>query len=222
MVNNEPPIRATSTDFKDPAVALELKNISKSFGSRDVLSKINISVDSGCLVVTGRNGSGKSTLLRIIAGLMQPTEGEVIFTSDGKILPSEMRKDLVGMVAPDLALYDELSALENLKFFAQVRGIHRSNEELKAILDDLGLRTRESDLVGAYSSGMKQRVKYAFSIMHDPPVLLLDEPSANLDKDGIEIVDGIIRKWRDRGIVVLATNEKSELGYGDQVLELGA
>lgn len=211
-----------STGFKAPAVALELKDISKSFGKRDVLSKINLSIDSGCLVITGRNGSGKSTLLKIIAGLIQPTEGEVVFTLDGNILPLEMRRDLVGMVAPDLALYDELSAIENLKFFARVRGIRRSDDELKALLDSLGLQSRESDLVGTYSSGMKQRIKYAFAVMHNPPVLLLDEPSTNLDEGGIEIVDGIIKKWRERGIVVLATNEKSELGYGDKILELGA
>lgn len=211
-----------STGFKAPAVALELKDISKSFGARDVLSKINLSIDSGCLVITGRNGSGKSTLLKIIARLIQPTEGEVVFTLDGNILPSDMRRDLVGMVAPDLSLYDELSAIENLKFFAEVRGIYRSDDEPKSLLDSLGLQTRENDLVGAYSSGMKQRIKYAFAVMHNPPVLLLDEPSANLDEGGIEIVDGIIKKWRERGIVVLATNEKSELGYGDKILELGA
>ncbi|MEN6370701.1 MAG: ABC transporter ATP-binding protein [Armatimonadota bacterium] len=221
-MNRKSPTSMASTGFKAPAVALELKDISKSFGKRDVLSKINLSIDSGCLVITGRNGSGKSTLLKIIAGLIQPTEGEVVFTLDGNILPLEMRRDLVGMVAPDLALYDELSAIENLKFFARVRGIRRSDDELKALLDSLGLQSRESDLVGTYSSGMKQRIKYAFAVMHNPPVLLLDEPSTNLDEGGIEIVDGIIKKWRERGIVVLATNEKSELGYGDKILELGA
>ncbi|MEN6520461.1 MAG: ABC transporter ATP-binding protein [Armatimonadota bacterium] len=221
-MNRKSPTSMASTGFKAPAVALELKDISKSFGARDVLSKINLSIDSGCLVITGRNGSGKSTLLKIIARLIQPTEGEVVFTLDGNILPSDMRRDLVGMVAPDLSLYDELSAIENLKFFAEVRGIYRSDDEPKSLLDSLGLQTRENDLVGAYSSGMKQRIKYAFAVMHNPPVLLLDEPSANLDEGGIEIVDGIIKKWRERGIVVLATNEKSELGYGDKILELGA
>lgn len=210
-----------SINSKLPAVALELKGVSKRFGAREVFQDISISVGSGCLVVSGRNGSGKSTLLKIIAGLMQPTEGEVVFTSSGEKLPLEIRRSIVGLVAPDLSLYDELSAIENLRFFARVRGIDRPENDLRAILADLGLKGREDDRLGAYSSGMKQRVKYAFAIMHTPPVLLLDEPSANLDKDGVEIVDGIIRRWKTGGIVVIATNEASELGYADRALELG-
>jgi len=211
-----------SINSKFTAVALELKGISKRFGARDVFQDINISIGSGCLVVSGRNGSGKSTLLKIIAGLIQPSEGEAVFTSSGEKLPSEIRRSIVGLVAPDISLYDELTAIENLKFFARVRGIGKHDDELRAILSGLGLKGREDDRLGAYSSGMKQRVKYAFAMMHSPPVLLLDEPSTNLDKDGIEIVDGIIRRWKAGGIVVIATNEASELGYGDRVLELGA
>jgi len=173
-------------------VSLELRDISKSFGSREVLSGINVLMDSGCLAVTGPNGSGKSTLLRIIAGLLAPTGGQVVLRSDGRPAPPELRRDLVGLVAPDLALYDELSAIENLRFFARVRGLRTADAELAASLEKLGLAGRENDRLGSYSSGMRQRVKCAFALLHDPPVLLLDEPSANLDETGAAALDSIV------------------------------
>lgn len=202
-------------------ISLELRDISKSFGARDIFSGINAKTGPGCLVVTGRNGSGKSTLLRIIAGLIAPTTGEVVLSLDGQQVPSERRRDVIGMVSPDLALYDELSALENLRFFARVRDICRTDDQLRSSLAQLGLEGREDDRIASYSSGMKQRVKYAFALMHQPPVLLFDEPSTNLDEEGIRAADSIITEHRRQGIVVLATNDQSELRYGDNVLELG-
>lgn len=181
-----------------------------------------MTVDPGCLVVTGHNGSGKSTLLGIIAGLVAPTSGEVVLRDGDRQIPSDARRQMVGMVAPDLALYDELSALENLRFFARVRGLKKTDGDLRASLSKLGLEGREDDRLGSYSSGMRQRVKYAFAIMHDPQVLLLDEPSSNLDEAGISAVDSVIRERRMGGVVVIATNDADELHYGDRVLELGA
>ncbi|MBI2842414.1 MAG: ABC transporter ATP-binding protein [Armatimonadetes bacterium] len=203
-------------------MSLELRQVSKSFGARQVFSGISASIESGCLAVTGHNGSGKSTLLRIIAGLLAPSSGQVVLTDGGRQSPVEQRRDLTGMVAPDLALYDELSAIENLRFFARVRGLKKTNDELRAPLVRLGLEGRENDRLGSYSSGMRQRVKYAFALMHNPAVLLLDEPSTNLDEAGIRAIGSIIEEQKRRGIVVLATNHPSELAYGDHVLELGA
>ncbi len=187
---------------------------------RDVICGVSLVLDSGRLVVTGRNGSGKSTLLRIIAGLVTPTAGEVVFTEDGAELSIDARRDALGLVAPDLTLYDELSAIENLRFFCRVRGLRKSDNELKSLLAGLGLRDREDDPIGSYSSGMRQRAKYAFALAHNPEVLLLDEPTANLDQSGIDAVDRVITEHR--GIVIIATNEADELRYGDSVLELGA
>jgi heme exporter protein A len=203
-------------------ISLELCDISRSFGAREVFSGINISVDSGCLVVTGRNGSGKSTLLKIVAGLLTPNSGEVVFTIHGEAPSPSNRRDIIGLVAPDMALYDELSALENLRFFTRVRGNKITDDHLRSTLAKLGLEGRADDRLGSYSSGMKQRVKYAFALTHEPPILLLDEPSANLDEAGIAAIDALIQEWRGHGIVVIATNDRSELHYGDKVLELGA
>ena len=126
------------------------------------------------------------------------------------------------MVSPDLTLYDELSAAENLRFFAQVRGLSATPEFVGSLLDRFGLGGRGGDLVRAYSSGMKQRLKYAFALMHDPPLLILDEPTANLDERGVALVHDTIAQARLRKCVVMATNEPEEVRLGDVVIQLGA
>ncbi len=126
------------------------------------------------------------------------------------------------MVSPDLTVYDEMSAIENLRFFAQVRGLGAGPELAKSLLDRFGLGGRGRDLVGAYSSGMKQRLKYAFALMHDPPLLLLDEPTANLDERGIALVHDTIAQARLSKCIVIATNEPEEVRLGDVIIQLGA
>ena len=203
-------------------VTVELKGLSKAFGSRVLFRDVELKLHSGqCLVVTGRNGSGKTTLLRIIAGLARPSRGQVVITDGaGAMDPSRLRKHL-GLVAPDLVLYDELTALENLFFFARIRGIPPDQDRSQALLEYVGLQGRGGELVGTFSSGMKQRLKYAYAIQHSPSVLLLDEPTTNLDDDGVEMARRVITAQRERGVLVLATNNAEETAYGDQVLRLG-
>ncbi|MDO8684559.1 MAG: heme ABC exporter ATP-binding protein CcmA [Armatimonadota bacterium] len=203
-------------------ISLKLCNIGKEYGQRKVFSEINAEAPLGSsLAITGRNGSGKSTLLRIIAGLIRPTIGSAIIEIDGKEASQAERRNLVGLVAPDLALYEELTALENLQFFTKVRGMNRGVKDLRELIARVGLAGREDEPLSSYSSGMKQRVKYAFALLHNPPILLLDEPTANLDAEGVKLVDEIITEHKKEGLLVLATNDKKEEGYGDQVIELG-
>ena len=174
------------------------------------------------LVVAGSNGSGKSTLLRLLCGLQRPTAGDIAYQiGSRRLLPAEAR-DLVGWVAPDLQLYRELTALENLQFFAEVRGLRRTPAELEALLDRVGLGGRGGDLLAAYSSGMGQRLRYAYALLHHPPVLLLDEPTLTLDERGAAVVERIVHAQRERGMLVIATNDPRELRYGDYVLRLDA
>jgi heme exporter protein A len=187
-----------------------------------VFEGVTASVGHGeVLVVTGPNGSGKSTLLLVIAGLLRPTRGRVVATLDEKPLPPEDRREWLGMVAPDLTLYPELTALENLRFFERVRGREPREDELIALLERVGLTGRGHDLVGTFSSGMRQRLKYAFALAHQPKVLLLDEPTANLDVAGVSMVEELIAEQRRRGVLVLATNEPEEVRHGDHSLALG-
>jgi heme exporter protein A len=203
-------------------VHLSLEGVSKRFGRRRVFDGLDAEVGHGeALVVLGPNGAGKSTLLLVIAGLLRPTRGRVAASVDGKPLAHESRRQWLGMVAPDLTLYPELTGLENLRFFERVRGREPREADLEALLERVGLEGRERDLVGTYSSGMRQRLKYAFALSHAPKVLLLDEPTANLDASGVSMVEEVIAEQRRRGVLVIATNEPEEVRHGNHVLALG-
>jgi heme exporter protein A len=202
-------------------VRVELQKVGKRYGRLRVFRDMGAEVRSGqVLVLAGRNGSGKSTLLRIVAGLTRPTYGQVLFYQGDRVLAPEERRRLIGLVAVDVAVYGELTAWENLSFFARVRGLRLTPGEGERLLGEVGLAGRGDDLVQTYSSGMRQRLKYACALLHQPPFLLLDEPGSNLDEAGRAIVEGIIARQRERGLVVLATNEPREVAYGDIVLRL--
>ena len=202
-------------------ISLEVKGLAKSFGYRKVFEGVYFSIKSGkSLVIVGKNGSGKTTLLKILAGFLRPSKGEVIISLDGQIKKREERKKLLGFVAPDLTLYDELTALENLEFLTQVQGLGFNKSELNKKLEEMGLRGRGNDLVSSYSSGMKQRLKYVFALLNNPQILLLDEPGSNLDEPGLFLLDKIIEDQRKREILVLATNDQRETKYGDEILNL--
>ncbi len=211
-------------DSASPSLVLD--RVSHSFGARCVFSNICVIVRSGqILIVSGANGSGKSTLLRVMAGLLAPSAGTVAMNIHGRQAPASEYRGYIGYVAPDLVLYSELTGAENLQFFAELHGVSMDRERAIALLTQVGLRGRGRDFVGAYSSGMRQRLKYAFALLHDPPVLLLDEPTANLDAAGAEIVDSIVTAQRQRqrgGLAVIATNEARELSWSALRIDLGS
>jgi len=192
--------------------ALELRAITMAYGRRTLFSGVQANVMPGrCLVVTGANGAGKSTLLKIIAGLLRPEAGTVAFEGER------------GYAAPDVQLYGELTALENLAFFARLRGVPMASNE--ALLGEVGLaRGRGRDLVSAYSSGMRQRLKLAVSRIGDPPLLLWDEPTATLDEAGkARAGDILARHCAGGGLAVVATNDMAEAErWGDLRLTIGA
>jgi len=205
-------------------VRVEFRDIAKRFGRRLVLSGVTGTATPGkVLVITGPNGSGKSTLLNILAGLVRPTRGSVRYLLDGQELSKSQWFRLLGVCAPDMAVYEELSALENLVFFSRVRGLALPQELLEHHLQVLGLRP--ADLrrpVGQFSSGMLQRVKLAQALVHDPQVLVLDEPSSNLDSAGHELLAQLLTERARRCAVIVATNDPREVAWGDTVLELAA
>lgn len=199
---------------------LTLNGLAKSYPGRPVFADVNAEVTVGRrLVVTGPNGSGKSTLMRIICGFVRQSKGTVVLKVGDKELKRIDIRPHIGLVSPDLVLYDELTAFENLSFFAGVAGFHFTSKELSGKIEKVGLAGRGDDLVGSYSSGMKQRLKYCLALLHEPSLLLLDEPTSNLDDAGKSLVDGIINDHE--GITVIATNESSELRYGDEIVRLG-
>lgn len=204
-------------------ISLELHDIAIDYGARRVMSGVSLQLHDGeTLVVAGSNGSGKSSLLRVLCGLQQPSNGSVTYHFQGKRFQPDQALWLVGWVAPDLQLYRELTALENLAFFAEVRGLSRTRDQLIALLDEVGLGGRGDDLLSTFSSGMAYRLRYAYALLHAPPVLLLDEPTVTLDERGAALVDRVITQQRERGLTVIATNDPRELRYGDYVLRLGS
>jgi heme exporter protein A len=200
---------------------VEVKHLSKAYSYRKLFTDINVIVpDRSVFVVLGHNGAGKTTFLRILCGLIPATSGEVLFTLDGKSLSPREKRAQIGLVSPDLELYGELTAVENLEFFSGVRGLPFTLDRAREILEMVGLKGRGNDYVGTYSSGMKQRMKYAYALLHDPYILVLDEPTTNLDEKGVALVDSVIRRQREKGIVIMATNEPREVSYADKTLSL--
>jgi len=190
---------------------LAVRDLGRKFGPRWVLRHIEFSLEPGeVLVVRGRNGAGKSTLLRLLAGLLSPSEGTVA-------LPPGPLRTAVGYAALDLALYPGLTAREHLQFSATMRQIEDSGDVL---LGQVGLANAADRPVGQFSSGMRARLKLALALQASPPVLLLDEPTASLDEEGRAIVDTLVDRQRDRGVVVLATNDPHDCRQATGVLQL--
>lgn len=201
--------------------SLEVSHLCKHYTETLLFKDISFKLHPGeVLAITGWNGSGKSTLLRIVAGLVRPTTGTVAMFFKGETIPKESRRRFVGMVAPAFSLYEELTALENLEFFCKVRGIAYDRKSCLAMMERTGLSENAHKLCRNYSSGMKQRLKLAQALLHNPPLLLLDEPGCNLDSKGMKIVENIIATQRQRGMTVIASNEKREVDYGDRVINL--
>jgi heme exporter protein A len=191
-----------------PTVSLKANGLQKVFNRRKIFSGIEFSVkESDGLSITGRNGSGKSTLMKIIAGVLAPTTGSLTLrVGEGEISPED-RHRYIGFVSPYLQLYDEFSGVENLELFCEVRGI---TSDIHGLLDRVNLQARKNDLLRTYSSGMRQRLKYAFALIHSPAVLLLDEPTSNLDNEGKATVHRIVEEQRRHGLVIIATNDEED------------
>jgi len=202
-------------------VSLRISGLTHEFDEREVFSAIDFEFDGGCLAVIGANGSGKSTLLRIIAGLLVPTEGEARVLVDGQPVCGGALRDAIGLAAPDVHLYSELTPRENLRFLVDARALPGREALVDEALREVGLDHRADDPVGELSSGLRRRACLAAAIIHRPPLLLLDEPGANLDDEGAAIVRGIVDRYQRAGMVVVATNDRAEADLGQECLSLG-
>lgn len=188
---------------------LSARKLAKRYGDRVVFRDLDFDVaPSACVAVLGANGAGKSTLLRIVAGLMRPSLGAVTW-GETKATAAQLRR-YCGLAAPDAPVYRELSVAENLDFFARAGGRPTSAENLQAHLARFELAARQGDLAGDLSSGLRARLQLAVATLHEPPILLLDEPSANLDEAGRALLGDLLQEQRGRGIVLLATNDSRD------------
>jgi heme exporter protein A len=200
---------------------LIVEKISKNFGEKKILRDISFELSPGnSAAIIGPNGSGKTTLVRIISGLIRPSTGEVKYIENNKqIDPIDFFKS-IGFVGPYLELYEELSAMENLTFFAKMKRVSNAQDKIDKMMKHLNLHGREDDLVKTYSSGMRQRLKYIFALIGDPKILILDEPTSNLDSEGIDKVYEIMSEQKKNNILLIATNDQSDLRFGDIQVEV--
>ena len=197
------------------------KGIRKDFNRRVIFDHISFELSKhDSLSITGPNGSGKSTLVKILGGLLTPTAGSVTMTTEKSSIKTEERREYLGFVAPYLQLYDEFTGYENLFLAIRIRGRAGAPVEIDGLLKRVGLFFCKNDRVGTYSSGMKQRLKYAFALLHKPLLLILDEPMSNLDEAGIELVGEIIEEQKQTGVVIVATNDADEARLCQQNLHL--
>ena len=205
------------------ALRMIATGITKEFNRRTIFRDVSVSLSQGdSLAITGRNGSGKSTLVKVVAGLLSATRGKVEYSIDGKPLDIDNLRCHIGFVSPYLQLYDEFSGSENLELLSKIRsevGIDRGR--IQEVLETVGLWERRSDYVRTYSSGMKQRLKYAFAVLHRPSLLILDEPTSNLDHDGIAMVKKVVDEQKNQGVLIVATNDADEAGWCSANIELG-
>ena len=204
------------------AVSVAGSQLSHRFGRRQTgIADLTFEFTGpGAVAVTGPNGSGKSTLLRILAGLLRPSAGVTTLQVAGREVPPAARRTVLGLATPELSFYEEFSAAENLHFAAETHGLADPADASRIALERVGLATRAGDLVATYSSGMKQRLRLAFALLHGPALLLLDEPGSHLDDEGRAAVRAVVAHQSQRGLVFVATNDPEEIQLAERRLEL--
>ncbi len=202
-------------------VTFEVDALTKTFNRKLIFSNVNFKLSqSGSIIIAGRNGSGKSTLLKILIGVISQTKGSINIKIDGKKITKQDLFKYIGFVSPYLQMYDEFTAWENLEFYKKIRCVEASDDFLNSLIERVNLPHAKHQMVRTFSSGMKQRLKYAFALLHRPPILILDEPTANLDSEGKGAVQQIVQEQKEHGIAIVASNEPDEMAWCDGVLNL--
>ena len=178
---------------------IRARGLAKRFGEKEVLAGIDVELPrGGCLLVTGRNGSGKSTLLRLVAGLLAPSAGE---------LEVGVGRHALGYVGHEPLVYRELTALENLELYGRLYRVAERKERLGMLLERFGLWEARHQHVSTYSQGMRQRLALCRALLHDPELLVLDEPFAGLDREGAELLDAELAELAAARTLVVSSHQ---------------
>jgi heme exporter protein A len=201
--------------------SITLEDVSRHFGRRKALSKISFTARAGSIVgLLGPNGAGKSTLLAIVGTLLRPTSGTVRYGAHAAAAAGADLRRRIGMLGHDLYLYPELTAAENLAFFASLYGAIAPRDAALRSLERASLVDRADDPVSSFSRGMRQRVALERALIHEPRLVLLDEPFTGLDEASVRALVARLRALRDTGAIVLVATHDLDVAEGlfDQVI----
>ena len=204
---------------------IHVHDVTKNFGSMTVLDNVNFSVKGGeFLTIVGPNGAGKTTLIKIMATLVNATGGTVEIGGFNVKKSPEKVRGIIGVISHNTYLYNELTAGENLKFFGKMYAIPDSDKRVDEVLGETGLSDRKHDRVGTFSRGMKQRLSIARAILHNPLVLLLDEPYTGLDQQASASLESVLNSLTGSGIttIMISHDLKRGLALADQVMILAS
>lgn len=193
--------------------AIEVENLQKTFGSQYALRKIDFKLEQGeFLTIFGPNGAGKTTLIRILSTLTKASAGD--FTISGispQKEPEKIRRQ-IGVIGHQTFLYEDLTAAENLRFYGKLYDVENLTDKIEKILKNVGLGLRENDRVRTFSRGMQQRLSIARAMLHEPQLLLLDEPYTGLDQHASEMLSGWLRALRLENRTTLMVTHDLERG----------
>lgn len=208
------------TDHKSGQALISITGVHKRFGRKPILRGVDLSVTAGNVVaLLGANGAGKTTLMRLISGLVKPDKGVIVL---GGVKQSRQLHELrryIGLVAHLPLLYDQLSGWENLEFFARLYDLSRPQERIEEVLQSVDLWRRRHDAVRTYSRGMVQRLAIGRAILHNPPVLLLDEPDTGLDPTSAEMLHALLKHSgnEQRAVLLTTHNLDRAIEWSDEI-----
>nr|BBH94355.1 ABC transporter ATP-binding protein [Thermogemmatispora argillosa] len=193
---------------------VEIQRLSKSFAFRPVLRGIDLSLQAGeRLALLGANGAGKTTLLRVLACLTRPTAGRALVAGFDCVHDAQEVRRLVGFVAHQPYLYEELTALENLLFFARMYGVTKGRQRAFSLLERVGLARRAHERVSSLSRGQVQRLALARALLHEPRLLLLDEAETGLDEAGTALLATLLAEHIAQGGALILTTHRPEFAF---------
>ena len=203
--------------------AVRVRGVAKSFGRTPVLRGVDLDVPWGqTLCLVGANGSGKTTLLKILATLSKPDSGQVLIGGLSADRNGPLIRKRIGVVTHDPLLYDDLTGRENLRFVCRMFGLDRASERVKQVSEMVGMTARLDQRIGAMSHGMKKRFSIARAILHDPSILLMDEPESGLDQEAVALLDTVIseRSHPRRTVIMTTHNLDRAFQLGDTLAVL--
>jgi heme exporter protein A len=189
-------------------LALEVRELSRTFGARKALDKVSFELPKGAfLSIFGPNGAGKTTLLKVLSTLTVASKGEAYVLGLNVVEDAVQLRERIGFISHNPLLYPDLSAQENLEFFAELYCLDNPKDRVNELLTAVELDHRRLDLVRTFSRGMIQRLSIARSLLHEPEVIFLDEPYSGLDPHAMDILDGLIASVRDQHTFVMVSHD---------------